>query len=150
MGRRGPVPAKVIGAEKEVQVAAPKPKPVRPRCPKYLPAVARKEWRRVVPELERLGLLTCVDGAALEAYCLAYSDMVKAQETLEEEGLTFTTDKGYVGQHPAVAMKNKAMAALKSMAVEFGLTPAGRERMKVSSAQPEAEDEMEKFLRGGG
>ena len=150
MGSRGP-----IGDRPEVrrlkgvtETVEPRPRPVVPTCPRYLNKIARREWRRIVPELDRLGMLTAVDGAALESYCNAYANMVQAQTVLNDEGMTFVTDTGYVGQRPEVAIVNKSLAAIKSFCAEFGLTPAGRARMAIPD-KPAAEDEMDQFLRGG-
>ena len=51
----------------------PKPRPVNPTQPDWLLREAKAEWRRVVPELERMGLLTTVDRAALATYCQAWA-----------------------------------------------------------------------------
>ena len=40
-----------------------------PRRPSWLSPEAREEWRRLAPELTRLGLLTLLDRAALTIYC---------------------------------------------------------------------------------
>ena len=45
----------------------------RATCPKQLDTEARREWRRVAPELERMGLSTTLDRAALAAYCACWS-----------------------------------------------------------------------------
>jgi phage terminase small subunit len=50
----------------------PKPELVAPTCPSHLSREAKREWRRIVPELEKLGLLTRIDRAALAAYATAY------------------------------------------------------------------------------
>ena len=101
----------------------------------------------MVPELSRLGLLTIVDGDALAVYCEAWSSFRRACETLAKEGETFTTDKGYVGAHPAVAIRNAARQAIKAFASLFGLDPSSRTRL---SAPPEddgaEEDPAETFF----
>ena len=40
-----------------------------PDCPPHLLPEARKEWRRITPELERYGLISKIDRAALALYC---------------------------------------------------------------------------------
>jgi len=42
----------------------PKPLQIAPECPDWLLDEAKKEWKRLAPELERLGLLTILDMAA--------------------------------------------------------------------------------------
>ena len=55
--------------------------------PSHLSRDARAEWRRLAPELIRLGLLTVNDLAAFAAYCSAWSDFVAADRALERDGL---------------------------------------------------------------
>jgi hypothetical protein len=55
----------------------PQPDPAIPEKPDYLDAEASKEWDRIVPELERLGLLTQLDRAMLVSYCQAWSAVVE-------------------------------------------------------------------------
>ena len=131
----------------------PKPKPTVPKCPAWLGPIAKKEWKRVVPELERLGLLTCVDGAALEGYCESYGKWVEMTQFLkkfEKQGYMFKTPSGYMQQLPQVSMAQRYLAAVKSFCTEFGLTPSSRARMTLPG-QADEDDPMEEFLkkRGG-
>lgn len=114
----------------------PKPKPIAPKCPTWLDKEAKKEWKRVAPELERLGLLTIVDGTALAAYCQAYSRWKQAEEILQAEGLIFATESGYLMPRPEVKIAEKSMQLIKSFCAEFGLTPSSRGRMSL----PEVDD----------
>jgi P27 family predicted phage terminase small subunit len=50
--------------------------------PDFLSAYARDEWRRVAPELHRLGLVTTLDVALLAVYCTAYARWRTAEELL--------------------------------------------------------------------
>lgn len=86
--------------------------------------------------------------AALAAYCESVADLQSAIAAIEAEGATFVTEKGYVGQHPAVAMKAAAMARIKIFAREFGLTPASRGNVPQPEAPPEA-DALGDFLNRG-
>ena len=54
--------------------------------------------------------------------------MVLAQDVLNKRGMTFESEKGYVGQRPEVGIVNKSLLAIKSFCAEFGLSPAGRAR----------------------
>jgi phage terminase small subunit len=54
-----------------------------PAMPTWLDAEARAEWRRVVPELRRLRLLSMLDRVLLAAYCVGHSSwhaMVRAED----------------------------------------------------------------------
>ena len=123
----------------------PQPEAELPTRPGWLAPEAKREWTRVSGELHRLGLLTRVDRAALAAYCQAWARFVEAQRVLDEKGMTFETNNGYVSQRPEVTISNKMWQVIKSYLIEFGLTPASRSRLQVKSEKDEA-DPFEAFL----
>lgn len=108
----------------------PEPDVQVPSCPAWLGREAKREWKRIAPELERLGLIALVDRAALAGYCQAYQRWYDAEKILADEGLTFVTEKGYVGQRPEVAIANTAMKEMRAFLQEFGMTPAARTRVR--------------------
>lgn len=116
----------------------PKPVPIAPECPIWLSDFAQEEWARVYEKLERLGLLTEVDGTAFEAYCTAYGQFKEAHLILREKGLTFSTPNGYEQQRPEVAIANNAAKVMRGFMIEFGLTPAARARL---GKEPKAGDD---------
>jgi P27 family predicted phage terminase small subunit len=123
----------------------PKPRPIAPKCPTWLDADAKREWRRVAPELERLGLLTGIDMAALAAYCQSYSEWKRYTAVIEKEGSTFTTDTGQIRARPEVAMGRKALADVRAWAIEFGLTPSARARMQITDPGFDDDDDDSPF-----
>lgn len=138
MGARGPAPKptalKIIEGNpgrRPLNHDEPKPSLGAPKCPTWLDLEAKREWRRIVPELDRIGLLTKVDGTALAGYCQAYSRWREAEEVLSRDGLTFSTPNGYVQQRPEVAIAQKYLTIVKTFCAEFGLTPSARGRMTV-------------------
>lgn len=152
MGRRGPAPKPtrlrlIEGnpSKRPLNRNEPKPRPVPPPCPRWLNQEAKREWRRIVPELDVLGLLTVVDRAALAGYCQAYARWRQAEEAIEKYGMIGKTESGYVQQLPHVSIAQKSLQILKGFAQEFGLTPSSRSRMSV--AEPEPDDEMEELVR---
>lgn len=130
--------------KRALNVNEPQPLAAKVTCPRWLPTAAKREWRRIAPELVRLGLLTLVDRGALAAYCEAWAEAIMAHETLQREGYTFETEKGYRGVHPMVAVKNKALLRMRAFASEFGLTPSVRSRLSVEP--PKAVDPFDAFL----
>lgn len=62
-----------------------KPEVEIPDCPPHLLKEARKEWRRITPELERYGLVSKLDRGALALYCQAWAWMVYHEEQLQRE-----------------------------------------------------------------
>lgn len=109
----------------------PKPRPVAPPCPVWLLPAARREWRRVVPELLRLGLLTVVDRAALAGYCQAWAKVEAAERAIARNGLMTEDGKA----RPEVGIAAKEWAMIRAFCAEFGLTPAARTRMAIAREQ---------------
>jgi len=118
-----------------------------PNCPHYIrkDRTAKREWDRIVPQLYDLGLLTNVDRSILELYCVNYSLFVWATEDIRENGHIAKT-RGGDKANPAVAIAREAAKIIKACAVEFGLTPSSRSRIKVPKKK-EDDDPMEKLLK---
>lgn len=112
----------------------PQPEPSTPSCPKWLHPEAKREWRRIVPHLEKLGLLTQVDRAALAAYCQLYARWWEAERAIRQYGMTQTTETGYVAQRPEVGIANTALKQMRAYLSEFGLSPASRSRIDAPTA----------------
>lgn len=128
-----------------------------PNCPRHLLPEARKEWRRITPELERYGLISKLDRAALALYCQAYARWVWAEEQLQrsvqfmsakeaeaiEKGLPWTggdgytvpTPNGHMTYSPHWVIANKAMEQVNRYMSSFGLDPASRGRVNPSAVR---------------
>jgi len=128
----------------------PKPKQTIPGCPRFLSSAAKWEWKRILPELRRLGLLTIVDRTALAAYCQSWADYKEAIKFLKENGKTYSV-RGEGGRkylaYPQVTMADRALKQIRAFCTEFGLTPSSRARMSMSGI--EDDDEMENILERG-
>lgn len=139
MGARGPAPKptalRIIEGnpgKKPLSHDEPKPTLGIPPCPAWLEPEAKKEWRRVSRELDRIGMLTLVDGTALAGYCESYARWRQAERILTEQGkLTYETDTGYVRERPEVGIAQRYLGLVKQFAAEFGLTPSSRTRIRV-------------------
>jgi P27 family predicted phage terminase small subunit len=145
MGYRGPIPKPTAmeilegrPGHRPINRNEPKPRNVPPKCPDHLDEKARKEWRRIVPILMRMRVLTEADGYALASLCQTYSTMVKAQEKLNESGFLYKSPSGYVMQSPVLAVVNQCIENIVKLSREFGLTPAARSRVSTTS-EPEVD-----------
>lgn len=128
----------------------PVPERKAPTCPKWLDKEAKKEWKRLAPKLERMGVLTEVDMAAFAGYCQAYSRWRENEQFISEHGSLVRTPSGYWMQVPQVSMAQQYMKQMEKFAEQFGLTPASRSRLIADSAEaPGQKDEMEMLLDGG-
>ena len=90
---------------------------------------AVKEWKRVAWALNKMGVVTTFDVAALAAYCQAYGRWVEAEERLRETPMLFKTPSGYVQQSPWLGIVNKQLELMGRYLVELGMTPASRSRV---------------------
>ena len=105
-----------------------------------LDRIGRAEWRRVIPQLVRLGLLTALDLKAVEGYCIAYQTMRAAQREVNRGLLTLDGAK-----KPEVQIARDSLALMRQFMTETGLTAVSRARVH---AEPPADDDAdEAFLR---
>lgn len=144
MGKRGPQPTptalnllKGNPGKREINNNEPKfdltentEKP-----PSWLGTVAKKEWKRIFPQLKKNGIITDADYIALSAYCQNVDTWVQAEKLKRIEGLVTETSKGMEIQHPAVGIANTALANILKFGREFGLTPASRTNITANDVE---------------
>lgn len=137
MAGRRPKPTKLKVLEgnpgkRRLNEMEPTPETEIPTRPGWLAPEGKREWTRITRDLQRLGLLTVVDRAALATYCQWWAVFVAAQAVLSDPmRWTFTTANGYTQQVPEVGIAKLASSMMKSYLIEFGLTPASRSRLRV-------------------
>ena len=61
------------------------------KCPAWLLPEAKKEWKRLAPALEAMGVLTMADLTAFEGYCQAYARWKEAEAFITQHGSIFQT-----------------------------------------------------------
>jgi len=134
-------------AKRPLNPHEPQPRVKRLKYPPHLSEEARREWRRLVPILERMRVLTEADEIPLANLCLQYTTLVKAQRLLEKSGLLFKTKSGYVQQSPLVAIVAGCVEQVGRLCREFGMSPASRTRIRVEVGEGE-NDNLEDALCG--
>ena len=125
-----------------------------PDFPSWIWPEAKKEWKRIATELERYGLISKLDRAALVLYCQAWAKMVWAERALtramklaedaraeaEGKGLEYTGGDGlmvktangnFTYSHHWVVGKHAASEVKRYLDL-FGLSPSARSRVTVS------------------
>lgn len=164
MGTRGPkpLPSNVhwLGGNPSKKTAAQlmdslQPEIEIPGCPPHLLPDAKKEWKRIAPELKRYGLISKLDRAALQAYCQSYAEMIFAEKRLNTEikrearkreddeasGREYTGGDGFmvktingnlVYSHWWV-IANKARVQVDRFLANFGMSPSSRGRVNPSN-----------------
>ncbi len=109
----------------------PKPPASQPSCPAHLSPTAKAEWKRLARTLNKIGILTQVDRAALAAYCQSYGRWVEAEKKLTETPVILKTPAGYVQPSPWLAIANKQLELMAKYMAELGLTPSARSRLAI-------------------
>lgn len=144
-----------------------------PGCPPHLLPEARKEWKRITPLLERYGLISKLDRAALSLYCQTWARWVWAEKALQRaqriaaekmaaaeekgevytggDGYTVPTPNGHMTYSPHWVIANKAMEQVHKYLASFGLDPASRGRVNPSSIRQREMfgDDEENGAQGG-
>jgi P27 family predicted phage terminase small subunit len=148
--RRKPTVLKILAgnpSKEKLNGREPMPRRGVPKCPDWISGEAKAEWNRVVPELDRLGLLTVIDGAALEGYCAAYALAVHCERAIRKYGTTYENDEGRICKRPEIAMGNEAWRMVRTFAAEFGCTPSSRGKMSIPDDAHRSA--LEQFIEGG-
>ena len=117
------------------------------KCPNYLTALAKKEWRRLAPSMQEIGILDSVNQSLFAAYCQCYAYWVENQMALSEGNSTVLTPSGYAQQKPQVNIALNCLKMATNIASEFGLTPSSRSRIIAGKPDTAVIDEMDKILR---
>lgn len=123
------------GDEAEV-VDLPAPEAGITPPPDWLDPEALREWNRVVPMLEAARVLSVVDYSQLAAYATAHGQAVKATKQLKRESLTIKRANGSRAANPLIAIAREARAQALRIAIEYGLTPAARTRIRPTDEAP--------------
>ena len=119
------------------------------KCPTWLEPEAKKEWKRLAPSLEAMGVLTQADLTAFAGYCQAYARWKEAEEFITQHGSIVKTPSGYWQTVPQVSIAQTYLKIMNKLAEQFGLTPSSRSRIIASDGSPvDATDEMENLLGG--
>jgi len=131
----------------------PKPNPVAPPCPTWVNPEGKKLWKYLAPLLERLGLLSEIDGPAFTAVCQSWGIWVALERQLKKIGRTYqyTNKAGATNEaeRPESKMARNSLELCKTLLTEFGMTPSSRSRICVNTNSGE-EEEMEALLRKAG
>ncbi len=137
MGRRGPLPQssslKLLkgnpGRRRLAQTAPPTVPLGAPEVADFLSDDARREWERLSPVLLGAGLLTPLDGPALNLLCALWGSWVQIARRLTTEGVTV----GKRSQpHPLLAPAARLATLVRAMLTEFACTPSSRARLQIA------------------
>jgi len=127
----------------------PVPPPGPPEPPEWLSDSGRKEWDRLVPLLQRSGLVTQLDTDAVARYCELAAEWVRHMAVCRSGGdiLELKDAAGktrYRQTSPSASLARAYAKELRAIAQEFGMTPSSRSR--ISSADSAVGDPLGDWL----
>lgn len=148
-GRR-PLPTEVKRlrgnpGKRRLNAHEPTPSSRRPTRPDFLTSRAAAKWDELVPELEAAHLLSRLDGELLAIFCQAWADWIEAELAVRGASPVIDTMLGNLVVSPWRTVANQHRKELLRLAVELGLSPSARSRIKVGP--PEEADALLGFLR---
>lgn len=110
------------------------------QSPAWLDDYAVTEWQRIVPLLKKDIPVSELDAAMIASHCQAYSDIQKAAELIQEQGMMVeTTDS--VKANPAVKMKLDATNQMIRIDDLLGLSVYSRAKLAVKSETKKKPDD---------
>lgn len=101
----------------------------------------------VLQMLEDKGIIEDVDDAAIKMLAYNYSTFIKANKIIEDEGLTVTSDRGNVSEHPAVKIARDAQTQAMKVMAEFGLTAKARCKLPKLNTSEDDDSPLETFIK---
>ena len=117
-----------------------------PAAPGHLNRRARAVWRRTIPELTRMRVISNIDSSSLAAYCSAVATYEEADERLKTEPWTTHTARGGSRANPLFKIRDDSLKLVNKFSAEFGLTPSSRARVKLVGSPHQSE--FDDFLNG--
>ncbi len=158
MGRRGPAPKPTVlkilsgnAGHRPLNFREPRPPESSGKRPAWLKGLARNAWDTMHAVLCEMRVMSAADELALSMLCETYAEWRAAREVIARKHTTYesTTKSGdrIIRARPEVAIAADASRRIRSLLLEFGLSPAARSRIQV--APNYRDDSLEKFLKRG-
>jgi P27 family predicted phage terminase small subunit len=88
-------------------------------------------WEVHLPLLVKNKMISEVDMTQFAMLCLAFEEMIEAEQDVRTNGKVIRTENGYLVQSPYVSMAAQRRKEFNELSRDFGLTPSGRSRIKV-------------------
>lgn len=108
--------------------------------PAWLDEYAVTEWQRIVPLLKKDIPVSELDAALIASHCQAYSDIQKAAELVQEQGMMVDTADS-VKANPAVKMKLDATNQMIRIDDLLGLSVYSRAKLAVKNETKKKPDD---------
>lgn len=139
MGERGPLPVPYARRRIRRKTGYQPTKVVtvsRPSMPRELAGEAKKEWQRIVPELEDIGVISTIDRALLIRYCRAWANWLELDALVEQSSKLIRGQKGNLVRNPAWLLRRDAEDTVTELGRQLGLSPMARLRSGIEHKRP--------------
>lgn len=114
--------------------------------PKELSSAGKKEYVRLVTELDKMGILSDVDVEILIIYCQLFSEYVELSKFIQENGITGTyySDRGVeqIRIRPEYTARSNVLDKLITITRHLGLSPLSRASLVGLMPDVDKDDEM--------
>jgi P27 family predicted phage terminase small subunit len=119
------------------------PEQGRPNKPQWLTDLGAKEWERMAPMLDKIGVLSKLDRNALARYCALFALWKQCTKSVERDGVTIRQSnqakQEYEVLNPEARMMVTLGQELSKLETAFGLTPSDRARVQKIPTTPKVE-----------
>jgi P27 family predicted phage terminase small subunit len=112
--------------------------------PAGLSAVAKKHWKKILPQLRAAKIITNIDATAFAAYCETYATWQHAVDQIAKYGSVIKGEKGFPVCSPYVTIADKTLRQMRDFLTEFGMTPSSRTRIAVTD-KPKPQSKFRKL-----
>lgn len=112
----------------------PKPPQADLTPPAVLDGLALEKWTEMTALLSGMGVFTQADRHPLMRYCMMFDQWAALEKHCKEHGSTQITSTGYSQVTAEATLAKSLRKELLEIERQFGMTPASRSSMKVSSA----------------
>ena len=113
--------------------------------PSWLDSTAKKEWKRVVPQLLKIEVVGNLDFSAIAGYCAAFSGFKQTTEKLKSEPFTKMMPDGRVVENPLLRTQREFAAEMRKFADMSGMSISSRLKAamaKVNETEKDIKDEF--------
>jgi len=127
--------------------------PSQPECPAWLNEQAKEKFVELSKLLFNLGVMTDLDTGVVARYSDTFIWWLSCRDFIEKNGMTHEVEnaagKKKMQMYPQARLANQLSEILSKLEANFGLSPAARVGLKVSSSAAQADSDKRKFFRDG-
>ena len=120
-----------------------------PPAPAWFTEGARREWDRLIPELEAVGLATGVDHWALVGYCESFDRYQELGEKIARMGEDRYQESasGWRQVQPEIAEQKQLLDTLCRLSGKLGISPSDRTKVEANPKSSAEEDSRMQLVK---